>query len=211
MVRDKLILVEKKVKLLLDKEGSGHDWHHIDRVRNLAVHIGQKEGGNVEIIELASLLHDLSDDKINAMGQSEITSWLSSIGFSKQQADHALNIINTVSFKGNGKTIPDSIEGKAVQDADRLDAMGAIGIARTFLYAGSRGHLLHLPDEEPRETLTPLEYREKPSTAINHFYEKLLKLSRLMNTNTGKKLAKERHEFMETFLNQFYKEWENPI
>ncbi|MFY4776063.1 HD domain-containing protein [Metabacillus sp. RGM 3146] len=210
-MRDKLNTVEKRVKLLLEEEGSGHDWLHIERVRNLAVYIGVKEGGHIEIIELASLLHDLSDEKMNIMGQSEITSWLSSIGFTRHETDQAIHIIETISFKGNGKTIPSTIEGKAVQDADRLDAIGAIGIARAFLYAGSKGHLLHLPKKNPRETLTDQEYRQNPSTAINHFYEKLLKLSSLMNTNTGKELAKERHEFMEFFLNQFYKEWEKPL
>jgi uncharacterized protein len=188
--------VEKKVKEILSGEATGHDWYHIDHVRTMALRIAKKEGGDLQIIELAALAHDIGDKKFHAtkeIGQKATHKVLVDAGVPSDALAKIENIIDNVSFSG-GK-IPDSLEGKIVQDADRLYALGAIGIARAFAYGASKNRLIHDP-----------ETKSAP-TSINHFYEKLLLLKDKMNTKTGRKIAKSRHAYMEKFLNQFYSEW----
>ncbi len=202
---------EKFVKDKLRNESSGHDWYHIYRVKNLALNIAEKENADHFVCVMAALLHDIADEKIAGTeeeGLKEVKQWLESISVEKSYITHILSIISTMSFKGgNGKEM-DSIEGKVVQDADRLDAIGAIGIGRTFAYSGAKGQLMYDPEIPVRETMTKEQYRNERSTAINHFYEKLLKLKHGMNTPYAKKLADDRHAFLENFLEQFFEEWE---
>ncbi len=194
-------------------EGSGHDWWHIYRVRNVALKLAEIEGGNKFIIEMAALLHDLDDWKLN--GESEVSKtkrWLDDLGILISEKNKILEIIGQVSFKWAGvsnKAI--SIEAKLVQDADRLDAIGAIGIARTFAYGGSKGRLIYHPEIKPEMHDNFEEYKRNTAPSINHFYEKLLLLKNLLNTNSAKKMAEERHRFMEDFLTQFYAEWGNKM
>ncbi|MFZ7333409.1 HD domain-containing protein [Streptococcus pluranimalium] len=199
------------VKSILDDDSSGHDWWHIDRVRNLALRIAREERANLFICELAALLHDIADGKLNeseALGLKRVSDWLAKQGISDDIKFSILDIIQNMSFKaGLNKDKVLSLEGQIVQDADRLDAIGAIGISRTMAYAGSKGNLIHVPGTKIRTEMTLEEYRQQESTAIAHFYEKLLLLKDSMNTATAKSLAEKRHSFMETFLNEFYAEW----
>ncbi|MCK0472599.1 HD domain-containing protein [Halalkalibacter sp. APA_J-10(15)] len=215
MNQDKIIQQTKQwVQSKLDNESSGHDWHHIQRVTTQAVEIAQVEGGNQFIIILAALLHDLIDDKVvesEEEGIKEVTNWLVDQGVPKKEQETIYSIITTISFKGGNNDPVTSLEAQIVQDADRLDAIGAIGIARTFMYAGNKGHLMHDPEAHYRESMTVEEYRQSPSSAIGHFYEKLLKLKELMNTNEGRRRAEERHQYMQQFLSQFYDEWGNEV
>lgn len=201
----------KFVKQALATDSSGHDWWHIYRVTKTAIKIAEAEKANIFICELAALLHDIADEKLNESkeaGLQKVSNWLQENGVDKETSEHVLEIIATMSYSGGHNKPMQTLEGEIVQDADRLDALGAIGIGRTFAYAGWKGHLMHNPELAVRENMTTEEYRKSGGTAINHFYEKLLKLKGLMNTDHGKKLAEERHTFMETFLNQFYQEWE---
>ncbi|MGJ9381614.1 phosphohydrolase [Salipaludibacillus neizhouensis] len=202
---------ETWVQKLFEKDSSGHDWYHTDRVRKNARMIAQKEEADLFICELASLLHDAGDDKFHESEESGrifVVSWLEKENVPYLTIKQVMAVIDTVSFKGGNNRQPDTIEGKIVQDADRLDAIGAVGIARTFMYAGNKGDAMHIPDKSHRTEMTKKEYREGTSTSINHFYEKLLTLSALMKTKTGKDLAKKRHEFLELYLEQFHEEWE---
>jgi uncharacterized protein len=201
---------ESFVKNMLENEGSGHDWFHIKRVTKTTAYIAEKEGADLFICELAALLHDIADEKIcgnEEKGVTMVREWLISQEVPTETMEHILLIITTMSFKGGNNLPLQSLEAKVVQDADRLDAIGAIGIARCFVYSGAKGQLIYDPDLEPRTEMTKEEYRQGKSTAVNHFYEKLFKLKDLMNTNEGKRLANERHLFMENFLEQFYQEW----
>ncbi|MCT8137950.1 HD domain-containing protein [Anaerobacillus sp. CMMVII] len=205
-----LIEAEQYVRGLLEKDSSGHDWWHIHRVRGLAREIAANEGANIFICELTALLHDLADEKL--FGDEEkslenLDSWLLRNDVNQEDRQHILHIIKTMSYKGGNNTPVETLEGKVVQDADRLDALGAIGIGRTFAYAGAKGQLMYDPAIPVRQEMTKDEYRTGESTAINHFYEKLLKLKDLMNTEYGKKLAEERHEYLEVFLDRFLAEW----
>lgn len=202
---------ETFVKDKLRDESSGHDWYHIYRVKNLALNIAEKEGADHFVCVMAALLHDIADEKIaetEEEGLKEVKQWLESISVEKAYITHIMTIISTMSFKGGSGKEMESIEGKVVQDADRLDAIGAIGIGRTFAYSGAKGQLMYDPAIPVRETMTKEQYRNERSTAINHFYEKLLKLKHGMNTPYAKKLADDRHAFLENFLEQFFEEWE---
>jgi len=197
------------VKEKLQNEASGHDWFHIERVWKNTKVIGQKENVDLFICEMAALLHDLIDDKLFSdveKAKQEITDWLVSQKLKEDEVSHILEIITTISFKGGNNAPVTTKEAEVVQDADRLDAIGAIGIARCFTYAGNKGIPIYDPSISVRNDLTVKEYREGQSTAINHFYEKLLKLKDLMNTLTGKQLAEKRHAFMKQFLNEFFRE-----
>lgn len=208
---DLIVKAEAWVRELFDGDATGHDWFHTDRVRKNAKAIAKKEGADVSVCELASLLHDAGDDKFHdseMSGRTFVYSWLSKEKASTDVIDRVMAIIDTVSFKGGNNRQPDTLEGKVVQDADRLEALGAIGIARCFMYAGNKGDAMHLPHENPRGKMTKEDYRHGTSTAINHFYEKLLTLSAQMKTETGSRLAKSRHEFLEGYLQQFFQEWE---
>ena len=209
--QEQLKAMEQYAKRVLDSDTSGHDWSHIERVVNTTKTIAKAEGADLFICEAAALLHDVIDDKIiqnPADALKELKKFLASIEMTPEQSEAIVSIITRMSFKNHQEKQDLSLEGKVVQDADRLDAIGAIGIARVMCYSGSTGRPIHKPEMKPRENLTPEEYRNGESTAIMHFYEKLLKLKDLMNTDYGKKLAKGRHEFLELYLKQFYAEWD---
>ena len=199
------------VKQELAQDSSGHDWWHIYRVTNTAVKLAETEKADVFICELAALLHDIADEKLNSSkeaGLQKVKNWLQQNQVPEPEAEKVLEIISTMSYNGGNNLPMQSLEGQIVQDADRLDALGAIGIGRTFAYAGHKGHLMHNPDLPPRGQMSAAEYRQSGGTAINHFYEKLLKLKSLMNTGAGREMAEKRHAFMEQFLQQFYQEWD---
>ena len=209
--QEQLKAMEQYAKRVLDSDTSGHDWSHIERVVNTTKTIAKAEGADLFICEAAALLHDVIDDKIvqnPADALKELKKFLTSIEVTPEQIEAIVSIITRMSFKNHQEKQELSLEGKVVQDADRLDAIGAIGIARVMCYSGSTGRPIHKPEMKPRENLTPEEHRNGESTAIMHFYEKLLKLKDLMNTDYGKKLAKGRHEFLELYLKQFYAEWD---
>ena len=202
------------VKDFFANEFSGHDFYHTLRVYNLAKYISDKERCDKEVVCLAALLHDVDDYKIvgkEADPFYNAKNFLRGENYSENNIERICHIISQVSFKGKDTVRPDTIEGKIVQDADRLDAIGAIGIARTFAYGGNHKIPMHIPNMEHKDDMTAEEYYSNVGTTINHFYEKLLKLKDLMNTETAKNLANHRHEYMETFLKEFYDEWEGII
>ncbi|WP_410982366.1 HD domain-containing protein [Bacillus cereus] len=202
------------VKNILEKDASGHDWYHIERVHKLAIFLSAKEGGNRFVIEMAALLHDVADEKLNESeeaGIKKVSDWLEGLGVAEEEKEHILHIIMNMSYKGGHGGNVETLEGKIVQDADRLDALGAIGIARTFAYGGAKGRLMYDPNIPPREIMTKEEYRKNNDPSLNHFYEKLLKLKDLMNTEAAKKEAEVRHRYMEEFIEQFMKEWNAQI
>mgnify|MGYP001180932514 CR=1 FL=1 len=204
-------LTENYVRNLFENDFSGHDWWHINRVRNLALKIAGKEVGDRFVIEMSALLHDVDDWKINnEENSSKALEWLKIIKVPDFISKRILDVIGQVSFKGAGvKNEAVSIEAKIVQDADRLDAIGAIGIARTFAYGGSKQRPIYLPEIKPELHINFESYKKTTAPTINHFYEKLLLLKNRLNTNTAIEIAKNRHTFMETFLEQFFKEWES--
>ncbi|MEI8373330.1 MAG: HD domain-containing protein [Planctomycetota bacterium] len=200
------------IKTVLSGDGTGHDWWHVYRVWKMAKRIGHAEQADPLVVELAALLHDIADWKFHdgdlSVGPTKAKDWLDSLGLDPGIIDQVCQIIANISFKGAAVEQPPlSLEGKAVQDADRLDAMGAIGIARAFAYGGAKGREIYDPAAKPTEHLTAEAYL-KGGTSINHFYEKLLLLKDRMNTATGRVMAEERHRFMEDYLKQFYDEWE---
>jgi uncharacterized protein len=206
------IMVEAElwVKAKLASDFSGHDWWHIDRVRRSALTIAREEGADSFVCELAALLHDMADEKLfgnEEEGFKEIESWLLGKGLQAEVAEAIIEIIATMSFKGGSRPPMRTLEGKVVQDADRLDAIGAVGISRVFAYSGAKHRPIHDPAIAPRGEMTAKEYRSGNDTAINHFYEKLLKLKDLMNTDYGRRMAEERHRFMEQYLDRFHQEW----
>ncbi|NHN30005.1 HD domain-containing protein [Paenibacillus agricola] len=194
----------------LEQDSSGHDWWHVDRVTRTALLIAKEETADPFICELAALLHDVADEKLNPSmeaGIAKVRDWLKNHEVEPAAMEHVMTIISTISYKGGHNPPVATKEAQVVQDADRLDALGAIGIARTFAYSGWKGQLIHDPEWAPRTELTVEAYRNGKSTAIGHFDEKLLKLKNLMNTATGKRIAEERHLVMERFLEQFHREW----
>ncbi|MGM9927454.1 MAG: HD domain-containing protein [Bacillus sp. (in: firmicutes)] len=199
------------VKERLYGEGSGHDWWHIQRVCNLATYIARKEEADLFIVEMTALLHDIEDWKfVDAeQGKPILTEqFLQSLSLSQETIAAILNIIQTMSYKGGVvDSTQQTIEGKVVQDADRLDAMGAIGIARAFAFGGNRNRQMYDPSIKPASFQTLEEIKSAENHTINHFYEKLLKLKDRMNTDTAKEIAEKRHTFMEQFLDEFYEEW----
>ena len=201
------------VKDTLSGAEGGHDWHHIERVWHTARYIQELEKeGDLLTIELAALLHDISDAKFNGgddeMGSRMAEEFLIEQGLDQEKVDHIRAIIKHVSFKGGfAQDQISTIEFQIVQDADRLDAIGAIGIARAFNYGGYKNRPIHIPEKSLQEYDDSEAYHRSDAPTINHFYEKLLKLKDLMNTSTGKALAAERHEYMLAFLEQFYREW----
>ena len=201
------------VKATLAQAEGGHDWFHIERVYKNAVLIAESEKCDVEIVQLGALLHDIADSKFHdgdeSIGPKTARTFLESEKVEPAIIDHVIAIIENISFKG-GKVERQfsSIELDIVQDADRLDAIGAIGIARTFNYGGFKNRALYNPEIAPNLTMTKDEYKNNEAPTINHFYEKLLLLKDKMNTTTGKQIAQDRHRYMEDFLEQFYAEWE---
>jgi uncharacterized protein len=200
------------VKEKLENAEGGHDWFHIERVYKNAILISKEEDCDITIVKLGALLHDIADSKFHggdeSVGPKIAREFLSSENVSEEIITHVINIIENISFKGgNFEKKFTSKELEIVQDADRLDAIGAIGIARTFNYGGFKNRQLYNPEIPPNLNMSKEEYKNSDAPTINHFYEKLLLLKDKMNTDTGKKIAQERHLYMETFLEQFHLEW----
>jgi len=201
------------VKATLAQAEGGHDWFHIERVYKNAVLIAASENCDLVIVQLGALLHDIADSKFHdgdeSIGPRTARTFLESEKVAPATIDHVIAIIENISFKG-GKVERQfsSIELDIVQDADRLDAIGAIGIARTFNYGGFKNRALYNPEIAPNLNMTKDEYKNNEAPTVNHFYEKLLLLKDKMNTTTGKQIAQDRHRYMEDFLEQFYAEWE---
>ena len=210
------MLVEKTAKFVKEKllgEATGHDWWHVYRVWNNAKLIAKSQKANLLIIELAALLHDISDWKFSGgdehAGPQIAKDFLSSINCEEEIIEQVCEIISTLSFKGaNVKTPMRTLEGEIVQDADRLDALGAVGIARTFAYGAFAQQEIYNPQIKPKTHNSFDEYKNSKGTSINHFYEKLLLLAQRMNTQAAKEIAFARQKYMEEFLEQFFAEWE---
>lgn len=201
------------VKEKLQNAEGGHDWFHIERVYNNALLIAEEETCDLQVVKLAALLHDIADSKFHdgdeSIGPKIAREFLESQNVSEDIILHVIAIIENISFKGgNSEKKFHSKELEIVQDADRLDALGAIGIARTFNYGGFKNRTLYNPNIQPNLNMNKEEYKNSESPTLNHFYEKLLLLKEKMNTETGKKIAQKRHAFMITYLSQFYSEWE---
>lgn len=201
------------VKQKLENAEAGHDWFHMERVYKNALLIAEGEDCDLMIVKLGALLHDIADSKFNdgdeTVGPKVAREFLESQNASEETIQHVVNIIENISFKGgNFEKKFTSKELEIVQDADRLDALGAIGIARTFNYGGFKNRQLYNPTIAPKLNMTKEEYKKSDAPTLNHFYEKLLLLKDKMNTETGKRIAQERHKFMELFLSQFYAEWD---
>ena len=208
IIENTVLFVQETLK---DAEG-GHDWFHILRVLNNSKLIAATEEVDLLTVELGALLHDIADSKFHngdeTVGPKVARAFLSTQKVSEEVIAHVVNIIENISFKGgNAAQSFHSKELEVVQDADRLDALGAIGIARTFNYGGFKGRGLYDPEISPNLSMSKDEYKASTAPTINHFYEKLLLLKDRMNTDTGKKIAEQRHEYMQGFLDQFYNEW----
>ncbi|MGV4415369.1 HD domain-containing protein [Chryseobacterium sp. T1] len=202
----------KFVKEKLHGAEAGHDWFHIERVWSLSRKIAEKEQANLLVVELAALLHDIADPKFHdgdeTVGPKTARDFLMSNSVADEVIEEVIYIIENISFKNrNDAPTEKSIELQIVQDADRIDAIGAIGIARVFNFGGYKNNPIYDPTQPPKLGMSKEEYKKSNGTTINHFYEKLLLIKDLMNTDTGKILAEERHDYMLNFLDQFYKEW----
>lgn len=216
MQTDSNLILEKTiafVKETLAGAEAGHDWFHINRVYKTALSINRTEKGNELIVALAALLHDIADSKFNdgdeEIGPFKAGQFLKSLNLPQDVITHVQQIIRNLSYKSSlGEITFASKELDIVQDADRLDAIGAIGIARAFTYGGFKNRILYDPDIAPIATMTKEEYKNTQAPTINHFYEKLLRLKELMKTRSGKSLAEKRHNFMLDYLDEFYAEWE---
>ena len=199
------------VKEKFENEYSGHDWFHTLRVFRTATRIAEAEGADLETVQLAALLHDVDDRKLSPetyAEQKNARSFLAENGVEESVICEICRIISEVSFVGSDSVVPSTLEGKCVQDADRLDAIGAIGIARAFAYGGNHNRLMYHPDIAPNPNMSKEEYVKSNSTTVNHFYEKLFKLTDMMNTDTAKVIAKERDASMRDFIAEFLNEWE---
>ena len=199
------------VKNIFENDFSGHDYFHTLRVFNMATQIANNENANLITVQLSALLHDVDDIKLSPQtheSKANAKRFLNQIGASDDDIDKILKIISEVSFIGKDSVIPSSLEGKCVQDADRLDAIGAIGIARAFAYGGSHNRYMHHPDIKPKLNMTKEEYRSHKSTTINHFYEKLFNLTAMMNTQTAKNIAIAREKYMKEYIAEFMAEWD---
>ena len=211
-MKNHITLTINFVKEKLEGAEAGHDWFHIERVWKLSKKIAEKEGGNLEVIELSALLHDIADPKFHngdeTLALKISQNFLEEIHVDAELIEQVLFVIKNISFKNRAEA-PENppLELQIVQDADRLDAIGAIGIARTFNFGGFKNNLMYHPEIKPNLGMNKEEYKKSNGTTINHFYEKLLLLKDLMNTETAKKIASERHNFMLQFLDEFYKEW----
>ncbi|MBW8362788.1 MAG: HD domain-containing protein [Kaistella sp.] len=200
------------VKQKMEGAEAGHDWFHIERVWKLSKNIAATEDCDLLVVELSALLHDIADPKFHGGDETLALKisrkFLESQGISEEIIGQVLFIIQNISFKNRGETTGNlPVELKIVQDADRLDAIGAIGIARTFNFGGFKNNLMFHPDIPSKLNMTKEEYKKNEGTTINHFYEKLLLLKDMMNTQKGKKLAEKRHRFMLEFLEEFHAEW----
>ena len=208
LINDTIAFVKKE----LENAEGGHDWYHIERVYKNALLIANGENCDILIVQLGALLHDIADSKFHdgdeTVGPKKARLFLESKNFPENTIANVVNVIENISFKGGHETKKfSSLELDIVQDADRLDAIGAIGIARTFNYGGFKNRAIYNPKINPNLHMSKEEYKNSDAPTINHFYEKLLLLKDKMNTKTGKEIAAQRHEFMELFLDQFYDEW----
>ena len=197
------------VREKFENEYSGHDWFHTLRVFRTATRIAEAEGADVVTVQFAALLHDVDDRKLSPETYEDKTNarrFLSENSVDEGKIEDICRIIGEISFAEN--CVPSTLEGKCVQDADRLDAIGAIGIARAFAYGGNHNRLMYHPDIAPNPNMSKEEYVKSNSTTVNHFYEKLFKLTDMMNTDTAKLIAKERDEYMKAFISEFMDEWE---
>ncbi|WP_411893875.1 HD domain-containing protein [Winogradskyella sp. A2] len=205
------------VKSELSNAEGGHDWFHTERVFNNALHIAKHENVNINVVALAALLHDIADSKFHdgdeTIGPRKASAFLIKNNVDSVIIEHVIQIIENMSFKNTFDKNRDfnSKELEVVQDADRLDAIGAIGIARCFNYGGFKNRPLYNPEISPNLNMSKAEYKKSTAPTINHFYEKLLLLKDQMNTKTGKRIAQKRHEFMEDYLTQFYNEWNGEL
>jgi len=209
LINKTIVFVKEKLN---DAEG-GHDWFHIERVYKNALLIAKDTDCDITVVQLGALLHDIADSKFHngdeTIGPKTARLFLESENVEEVIIQHVVNIIENISFKGgNFEKKFSSIELNIVQDADRLDAIGAIGVARAFNYGGFKNRALYDPEIAPVTNMTKEEYKKNNAPTVNHFYEKLLLLKDKMNTETGKQIAAERHKYMELFLAQFYAEWE---
>ncbi len=211
VMADHIRRTAEHVRQRMGQDSSGHDWWHIERVWQTAVELADAENANRYVVELAALLHDIADWKFadgdEQAGPQAARIWLSSLGVDAATVEHVCEIIATLSFKGAGVRTPmRTVEGAVVQDADRLDAIGAVGIARCFAYGGAKQRAMVDPEQLPEMHQSFAAYKKNSGPSINHFYEKLLLLRDRMNTASAKRMADERHRFMEAFLAQFFRE-----
>lgn len=194
---------------VFEGDSSGHDIYHTVRVHDLSRTICAQEGGDEDIVRLAALLHDVDDRKLfGDNGYANARRFMDSESIPDDLQNRICSIIGQISYKGKDSVVPDTLEGKIVQDADRMDAIGAIGIARAFAYGGSKGRAIYIPGDGPKVGMSEKEYFSNQGTSVNHFYEKLLLLKDMMNTETARKMAGSRHDFMVSYLDEFMSEWE---
>nr|WP_325183634.1 HD domain-containing protein [uncultured Oscillibacter sp.] len=199
------------IKTTFHGDYSGHDYFHTLRVYKMAAKIAEQENANLTIVQLAALLHDVDDIKLSPEtheNKDRAVGFLNKHGISKTTVKAICDVIDEVSFRGADSVIPETIEGKCVQDADRLDAMGAVGIARAFAYGGNHNRVIHDPGIKPTLNMNADQYRNHVSTTINHFYEKLFQLKDLINTDTAKEIAEQRENYMRNFISEFLDEWD---
>ena len=210
---DKRIITDaiEFVKKTFHDDYSGHDYFHTLRVYKMAARIAQQENADLFIVQLAALLHDVDDIKLSPetyANKDKATGFLRKYDIPETMIKMICNIIGEVSFRGTDSATPETIEGKCVQDADRLDAMGAIGIARAFAYGGNHNRIIHDPEIQPAVKMNADQYRSHVSTTINHFYEKLFQLKDRMNTDTAARIAEQREDYMKIFVSEFLEEWD---
>ena len=208
------ILIEQTleyVKKIFENDYSGHDYFHTLRVYRMATRIAEQENANVELVQLAALLHDVDDIKLSPKtykNKDNARKFLRGNSVDEMTIDAICEMIGEVSFAGTDSVVPRTLEGKCVQDADRLDAIGAIGIARAFAYGGSHNRVMYHPNVKPNMNMNREEYQKHVSTTINHFYEKLFLLKDMMNTNTAKEIAEGRERYMKDYISEFMEEWD---
>ena len=199
------------VKALFANEYSGHDYFHTLRVYRTAIRLAAEEGADLTVTALAAILHDADDRKLSPETyetKANAVGFLRGQGVDEATIDRIVTILGEVSFRGTDSVVPSAVEGKCVQDADRLDALGAVGIARTFAYGGAHHRAIHDPDIPPERDMDAARYYANEATSVNHFYEKLLLLKDMMNTEAGKRLAEDRDRYMREYLEEFFAEWE---